>query len=155
MQNYLSFLENSFLWRSRFLRVATIGIAGLLVQTLVFEILGFWLELVRPSTAVVMGAEFGIVTNFLLNNRFAFNNHSHAPFVVRFLRFHLVVLGSLFIQWLCVFIVEQLTTSTLALHGAYALGVIIGFISNYTGYRLWVWQQSGSVEKESPPTYGR
>jgi putative flippase GtrA len=145
MRNYLAFLENSFLWRSRFLRVATIGIAGLLVQTLIFEILGFWLELVRPSTAVVIGAEFGIITNFLLNNRFTFYDHIHAPFLVRLLRFHLVVSGSLIIQWLFVFTSEHMTTNTLTLHGAYIIGVLIGFISNYTGYRLWVWRH-----KESP-----
>lgn len=146
MQNYLAFLENSFWWRSRVLRVATIGIAGVLVQTAIFEVLGFWLELVRPSTAVVIGAEFGILTNFILNNQFAFHGNNHEPFIVRLFRFHLVVSGSLIIQWLCVFASERLTTNALALHGAYVIGILIGFISNYTGYRLWVWRHKKSLQ---------
>lgn len=142
MWSYLTVFKKSFWWQSRFLRVATIGIAGLLVQTTIFEVLGFWLELVRPSTAVIIGAEFGILTNFFLNNRFAFNDHVHGPLFARLLRFHLVVLGSLIIQWLFVFTSEQFTTNVFALNGAYIAGVCVGFISNYTGYRLWVWRHN-------------
>jgi putative flippase GtrA len=147
MKNLLAVLKNSFWWQLRPLRVATIGIAGLLVQTAIFETLGFWLEIVRPSTAVAIGAEFGIVTNFLLNNRFAFNDRIRSPFFTRLLRFHLVVSGSLIIQWAFVFTSEYLTTSALALHGAYISGVLVGFISNYTGYRLWVWRHDESPQE--------
>lgn len=147
MKNYLAFLEKSPWWQSHFLRVATIGAAGLLVQTAIFETLGFWLEIVRPSTAVAIGAEFGILTNFFLNNRFAFNDRICSPFFIRLLRFHLVVSGSLIIQWAFVFASENLTANVLMLHGAYISGVLIGFISNYTGYRLWVWQHYKSPQE--------
>ena len=129
----------STLLRSRLLRVAVIGAVGVVVQTSFFEVLGIWLEVVRPSTAVIIGAEFGVLTNFFLNNRFTFNNQTHTSLLVRLLRFHLVVSGSLLVQWAFVFATEQITTSVLALHSAYIAGVLVGFVSNYTGYRLWVW----------------
>lgn len=137
------------LLRSRLLRVAVIGVAGVIVQTSFFEVLGIWLEIVRPSTAVIIGAEFGILTNFFLNNRFAFNNQAHTPLSVRLLRFHLVVSGSLLIQWAFVFATEQITTNVLSLHGAYIAGVLFGFVSNYTGYRLWVWRHHDASSLET------
>ncbi len=126
--------------RSRLLRVAFFGGFGVVVQTIVFEIVGIWLGLLRPSLATLLGAEFGIITNFFLNNRFSFNDRAHAPLPMRLLRFHAVVSGSLFIQWLCVFTAESLTANTWVIHGAYAGGILLGFVSNYTGYKLWVWK---------------
>lgn len=126
--------------RSRLFRVAFFGGLGVVVQTIIFETLGIWLGILRPSLATLLGAEFGVITNFILNNRFSFNDRSHAPLLTRLLRFHLVVSGSLFIQWLCVFTTESFTSHPWALNGAYAAGILIGFVSNYTGYRLWVWK---------------
>jgi len=132
--------------RARVIRVAFFGGFGVVVQTIVFEIVGIWLGLLRPSLATLLGAEFGIITNFFLNNRFSFNDRAHAPLPMRLLRFHAVVSGSLFIQWLCVFTAESFTTNFFVIHGAYATGILLGFISNYTGYRLWVWKHH-----EEPP----
>ena len=134
------------LWRQRVIKVVMIGAVGIIVQTIIFEIFGIWLMLVRPSTAVLIGAEFGIVTNFLLNNFYAFNDSAHAPFLVRFARFHIMVMGSLFLQWLFVFIAESATSNVWVLHAAYGAGILLGFVANYTGYRLWVWRNPVSPE---------
>lgn len=133
------------LTHSRLLRVAIIGGIGVVAQTLVFETLAFWLDLVRPSTATLIGAEFGIVTNFVLNNRYSFNDRVHAPLPLRLARFHIVIAGSVALQWLCVFAAESTTADPWTLRGAYALGILLGFLSNYTGYRLWVWRNHGSA----------
>ena len=133
-------------WRYRVVRVGLIGGIGLLVQTLTFETLAFWLHVLHPSTAVIIGAELGIITNFFLNNRYSFNDRSHAPLWHRLVRFHLVVSGSLLTQWLCVFLTEQVTHNFWWLHLAFIVGVGLGFVSNYTGYRLWVWKHH-----EEPP----
>jgi putative flippase GtrA len=122
------------------LRVAAIGGVGVVAQTLVFEILAFGLGVVRPSTATLIGAEFGIITNFLLNNRYSFNDRSHAPLPLRLVRFHLVIFFSVAIQWFCVFSAESMTADPWFLRAAYASGILLGFLSNYTGYRLWVWK---------------
>lgn len=131
--------------RSRLFRVAFIGGIGVCVQTVVFETLGIWLGILRPSLATLLGAELGVITNFILNNRFSFNDRFHAPLMTRLLRFHLVVSGSLFIQWLCLFATESFTSHPWILNGAYVAGILIGFISNYTGYRLWVWKHHDSA----------
>lgn len=129
--------------RSRFLRVFIIGGIGVLVQTIVFEIIGIYLQLVLPSTAVLIGAETGILTNFYLNNRFSFSDRRHdISLSSRLLRFHLVVSGSIFLQWLFVFVTEHQTSDLLIIHAAYAAGIILGFVWNYTFYLLFVWKQS-------------
>lgn len=134
--------------RSRFVRVVFIGGVGLVVQTIVFEILGVFAQVVSPSTAVVIGAEAAILANFYLNNRFSFRDRQHdISLLSRLVRFHLVVSGSVFLQWLFVFIVEHQTDSTLLIHGAYAAGIILGFVWNYTFYFLFVWRQEESPQK--------
>jgi putative flippase GtrA len=150
MGRFTSYLKNSFIWQSRFLRVAILGGTGVLVQTAIFETIAFWLKLVAPSTAVIISAEFGILTSFFLNNRFAFDGHRQQSLCVRLLRFHIVVIGSLIIQWLFVFTAEHLTASTLFIQGAYFAGVLTGFVSNYIGYSLWVWRHNESL----PDTVG-
>ena len=127
-------------WRSRPLRVAMFGAMGVIVQTIVFEVLGIWLGLVRPSTANIFGSEMGVLTAFVLNNRFSFNDRSHAPLLHRLLRFHIVVSGSLVIQWFCIYTTESWTDNFYIIHLAYAVGILVGFVFNYTGYRLWVWR---------------
>lgn len=126
---------------SRFLRVITIGGVGFVVQTIVFEILGIYLRIFSPSTAVVIGAETGILTNFYLNNRFSFSDRQHdISRLSRLMRFHIVVSGSVALQWLFVFITEHQTSNLLLIHIAYAAGVILGFAWNYTFYHLFVWR---------------
>lgn len=128
----------------RLLRVALFGAAGVVAQTLVFEVIGIWLGLLRPSLATLLGAELGIIINFWLNNRYSFRDRIHAPIWSRLLRFHIVVSGSLLIQWLCVFSAESLSTNFWVIQAAYVAGILIGFISNYTWYTLWVWRHHTS-----------
>lgn len=147
---YLKELAGAFV-RSRLLRVALIGAVGVVVQTAVFEVLGIWLMLVRPSTAVVAGGEVAILVNFFLNNRFSFGDRADGAFVSRLLRFHAVVMGSLLIQWLFVFAAEQWTQSVLLLHAAYGAGILVGFAFNYTGYHWWVWRPRDSQKEKTSP----
>ncbi len=130
-------------WQKRIYKVALMGLAAVVLQSIVFATLGFWLAVVRPSTAVLIGTEAGLLFNFYLNNRFSFNDRLHTPLPVRLLRFHITVAGSFFCQWLSVFATEQVTPNAYALSAAYGAGVIIGFFLNYTGYRLWVWRRHG------------
>lgn len=127
--------------RFRVLRAAGSGAAGVLVQTLIFEVVGIWLGLVRPSTAVIIGAEFGIITNFLIANRYVFGDAPAGRLLVRLVRFHLVIAVSLCIQWLCVRGAELVTHNIFVLHAAYIAGVLLGFAFNYMGYKLWVWRR--------------
>lgn len=134
---------NTFI-HSRFFRILTIGGIGFFVQTLVFEALGFYMHLVSPSIAAIIGGELAVLTNFSLNERFSFNDRvtiTDRP-LLRLVRFHMVISGSLFIQWALISLTEQYTESVLLLHIAYISGVLLGFISNYIGYHLFVWKHN-------------
>ena len=130
----------------RIVRVAAAGGMGVIAQTLVFQVAGIWLGLVRPSTAVLLGAELGIIINFCLSNRYAFGDRRHSSLLGRLLRFHTVIAGALIIQWSCVYLTETVTSNWLALDAAYAAGILISFVYNYTGYRLWVWKKPATPD---------
>ncbi len=130
------------LTRMRIVRVLFIGGIGFIIQTAIFELLAVYLGILSASTAAVVGAEVAILCNFTLNQRFSFGgkHENTLPFWQRILRFHLVVSGSIFLQWLFIFSTEQFTDDWLLIHVAYATGVVVGFISNYLGYKLFVWK---------------
>ena len=129
--------------RSRFLRIFIIGGIGVVLQTFIFEALGVYLGIVSLSTASVIGGELGVLANFLLNERFSFPDRIvHTDRLLpRLLRFHTVVAGSLLIQWALMFFAEHNTQNIFLLHAAYVGGIALGFVSNYTGYHLFVWKQ--------------
>ncbi len=141
MERYIHWGKN--LIRTRLLRVLFIGGIGFLIQTFFFELLSVYLGILQPSSAVLVGGEVGILCNFYLNNRFSFTdrNGNASPVWGRLLRFHIVVSGSLFIQWLFLYLMEHATTNLLFIHGAYLAGVVVGFVSNYAGYYFWVWKR--------------
>lgn len=135
---------------SRLVRTIFVGGIAVVSQTIVFEILAIFLQLVSPSTAVVIGAEAGILTNFYLNNRFSFNDRQHdIPLLTRLMRFHLVVSGSVFLQWLFVYIAESQTRSYFIIHVAYIAGIVIGFAWNYTLYLLFVWRHIPTTHEKT------
>ena len=129
-------------YHSRFLRVAFVGGLGFLVQTIIFELLTFYFHVATPSTATLIGGECGLLANFYLNERISFSDRvahagSHVP---RLLRFHGVVAISLLIQWAVLFEIEHSTSNILYIHIAYVTGLILGFVTNYSGYKYIVWR---------------
>ncbi len=126
---------------SRLFKVLLIGGVGVIIQTAIFEVLGIWLELVSPSTAAVLGGEVAILCNFVLNNRYSFGDRQEGALPWRLLKFHTVVAGSLFIQWLFVLLTERATSDLLLIHASYLTGIGVGFFVNYAGYQLLVWRK--------------
>lgn len=129
----------------RLSKVLMAGVIGLFAQTLVFEVSFQILHLMSASNAVVLGAEAGILTNFYVNNRYSFADRRTKDSVFsRLIRFHVVVSGSVLIQWSLVYVTEHLTNNVYLLHGAFLTGVVVGFLWNYTFYKLLVWRNSAS-----------
>ena len=127
--------------RARIVRALSVGVVAVVVQTAVFELLAIYWGIFSPSTAVIFGAECGILTNFFLNHHISFHDRKGGEKLpARLARFHLVVSVSVALQWIFVFITEHETNNLLIIHSAYAAGIVIGFVFNYTGYRLWVWK---------------
>jgi putative flippase GtrA len=126
---------------TRLARSIMVGFIAVIVQVIIFEIIGIFFHLFSPSTAAVLSGEVGLLTNFYLNNRFSFQDRKHnISLSARLLRFHLVVSGSIFLQWLFLFIAEHQTDDYLIIHAAYAAGIVLGFAWNYTCYLLFVWK---------------
>jgi dolichol-phosphate mannosyltransferase len=128
----------------RFFRVSGIGAFGFVLQTIIFEFLGIYFHVVHPSSAILIGGEFAILSNFLLNEKFSFNDRHDkgAVFIKRIVRFHLVSFGSVALQWVFVKGAELAApTNHLVLWVAYLVGLTLGLISNYTGYYFWVWRK--------------
>lgn len=150
---YSTVMQGLRLWvrtffRSRIFRVGIIGLIGLTIQTSIFEILGIVLKVVSPSTAVLIGAEVSILCIFFLNSRFSFSDRKESGgFLTKLAKFHLVIAGSVFLQWLLTFTAENLTSNVLLIRVAYLSGVGLGFVTNYLGYLLFVWRHP----KASPP----
>ncbi len=135
------------LYNSRLARTLFVGAIAVTVQTAVFEVVAIWLGLVSPSTGTIIGAEAGILTNFFLNNKLSFHDRrADGVTLHRIFRFHLVVSGSVFIQWLFVFIAENVGASLFTIHVAYASGIVLGFVWNYNWYRLWVWRHKEDTQ---------
>ena len=132
----------------RIVRALTVGVVAVSVQTIVFELVGVIFKLTSVSSATVIGAEFGILTNFFLNNKFSFGDRKVSGLASRIGKFHLVVSGAVFIQWLSLFIAERVTTDLLILHVVYASSIIVSFAWNYTWYKVWVWKQHSSLNEK-------
>lgn len=142
MRTVLHFALQQF-QSGRAVRVLVVGGIGFVGQTILFETLAFWLALVTPSTATLIGAEYAILSNFFLNERFSFGDivDRSRSRTLRIARFHLVSAGSLAVQWLSVFTVEHMTSSPVFINLGFIFGVGVGFILNYTGYYFFVWRQ--------------
>lgn len=134
------YTQCQLVWKHRIFRALTVGVVAVTAQTIVFEIVGVFLKLTPLSTATVIGAEFGILTNFYLNNSISFGDKTGGNTLHRLVRFHFVVSGSVCIQWLSLFVTEQITQNVILLHVVYVASIIIGFIWNYTWYTIWVWK---------------
>lgn len=132
--------KSVLLANSRIIRTALVGVVSVFFQTIVFELIGVVLKLVSLSTATLIGCEVAIIINFMLNNRFSFGDRPHGSAWVRVRKFHLVVLGSVFIQWVCIYLTEHRTNNLLIIHAVYASSIILGLIWNYNWYRVWVWR---------------
>jgi dolichol-phosphate mannosyltransferase len=134
--------------RWRLLRVLIVSGTGLLFQAALFEIAGVWLHLLAPSTVVLLAGELAVFLNFALHERFSFKDRREqaAPAAARFLRFQILSLVSVAIQWLFVHGAEAAGAGPLLLTAAYALGVACGFAAIYIGAYFWVWGERGLVE---------
>jgi putative flippase GtrA len=133
----------------RMLRVIIIGAIGALWMAASFETLGIWLDLMAPSTATLLGGEVAVISNFVLNERFNFNESEHSSSLLRRLvKFHLVQGISLVALYSILLIAEHLSRGALFLNAAFIFGMGIQFIINYTGYYFFVWRKQGARQEQ-------
>ncbi|MCL4390468.1 MAG: GtrA family protein [Patescibacteria group bacterium] len=138
----------------RFLKFAVVGTIGFIVNTtglLVGVRIG-----IRPSLAGPAGAEFAIISNFILNNIWTFSDRSLALSDIpgKFAAFNVLSLGSVVIQFLFLRIGEMIfgleefkkPFPNLPFQKIspymffYVAGVGVGLIVNYVIYSQIIWK---------------
>lgn len=127
-------LSGSF---GKFLVVGTIGF---IINTVVLEVmvaLGF-----HPALGSGIGAEFAIISNFLLNNAWTFGHRKvrGVRAVVKFFQFNLASVGAILIQAGTVWL-GTVSFGVGYYRWFYLLGVGIGIIWNYTMYSKVIWRK--------------
>ena len=127
------------LMKGSFPRFAVVGAIGFLINTVILEFLvksGF-----HPAIGSATGAEFAIVSNFILNNTWTFHHRKIRGLALlpKFVQFNVAAFGGLSIQSGTVFIGTHITgLDTYFLW--YMLGVSIGLVWNYLMYSRVIWK---------------
>lgn len=127
-----------------FLRFLVVGTLGFVIQTVIYTY--FWKSVdMNPANATVIGAEFAIISNFILNNFWTFSDRklklSPGVLVPKFVTFNLLSFGSPIIQWITIRTITSLiNTSDPVTWFAYILGIGLGLIWNYTMYSKVIWK---------------
>jgi dolichol-phosphate mannosyltransferase len=118
-----------------------VGTIGFIINTLLLEV--FVRLKFDPSIASAIGAEFAIISNFILNNSWTFNYRKITGFAQlgKFFQFNTTSLGAILIQAGSVFIGTRffgLQTYRIW----YMVGVGIGLIWNYFMYSRVIWKKN-------------
>lgn len=127
------------LMRGTLPRFSVVGGIGFLINTLILELgvsSGF-----HPAAGSAFGAEFAIISNFILNNVWTFKHRkiTGASLFPKFVQFNIAALGGLCIQSGTVYIGTHISGLE-SYFLWYILGVSIGLIWNYTMYSKVIWK---------------
>ncbi len=158
------------IFSSRIFKFAMVGGIGFLVNLIafnIFKLFSLWTGLAQvlgvavenpifsdQSLAVILGAEVAIVSNYLLNNLWTFQDrqiHGFFRHLRKFFQFNVGSVGSIVIQY----VVMQASVALLGVFplfhiGSFALqsdnlylvaGVLIGMIWNFSVYSLIIWRK--------------
>ncbi|MEK7611619.1 MAG: glycosyltransferase family 2 protein [Patescibacteria group bacterium] len=128
-------------WAS-FIKFLTVGFVGLIIQTIAYQFLlrgG-----VFPSTAVVIGSELAIISNFTFNNLWTFRERKLAliqiPF--KFLQFNFTSLGAPIIQFIVVGAgVYLFGRSGLIANVSFFISLPLVLVWNYFFYTHLIWRK--------------
>ncbi len=146
----LQYIRNVFLYvgtarfhalrHGSFAKFAVVGSIGFIINTTLLELLvgaGY-----QPAVGSAVGAEFAIISNFILNNGWTFRgNRIHGLKIIpKFLQFNATSFGALLIQSGTVAIGTWFFGNAVY-RWFYILGVGIGLIWNYTMYSRVIWKK--------------
>jgi dolichol-phosphate mannosyltransferase len=137
--------QNAFL--KRFTKFGFVGLLGLFIQTLIFELVGLKFKLLPPFLATFLGGEIAVISNFTFNNAWTFNDHkiSNEQIFKKFVHFNLTSLLTLFFQTTVVKLTEHYTNSNHSLLNiAYFGSLILVIVFNFFVYNKFIWRTTKS-----------
>lgn len=138
---YIPDILRYILLHSSFVRFGMVGLTGFIINAIGLEI--FYNAGFSPGVAAAIGAEFAIISNFMLNNFWTFSHkkiESKHSLVYKFLHFNLVAVGAILIQA----VIVGLGTSTYGDHSRFVFLVmaVIFFVMPYSYfmYNRFIWK---------------
>jgi len=133
-----------FFFNRRLLKFIIVGLSGVIVNELSLYILYFLSkELIISS---IIAIEISILSNFILNDRWTFKSKQKNNYNLlrRFFRYNGVTIIGLIVNVGTLYILTHFGLNYLLSN---IIGIILGFISNYTGSELIVWSDHSHSSK--------
>lgn len=135
--------------RQTFLSYATVGVSGIIIDTLVFALLVYGLHL-NPAVATIISTSCGIINNFIWNSVYTFKTKDHLW--RRFVMFYGVGLAGIIASALIVLLFADIFAQNALVVKLLSLPpVVIGqyFVNKHVsfGERLFSWRQAGGFVK--------
>lgn len=132
---------------SRFMKFAVVGGTGLVLQTVLFEVLGVWTNITTPAVATIIGGQIAVISNYLLNNLWTFKDRQITTvntLAIQFIKFWLTSnVAVIVLQGGTVKIGEILVgTNALYIQLFYIFGLVATIIWNYTIYNRYIWKKA-------------
>ena len=127
----------------RFLKFGIVGGTGLFIQTTFFEIFSVFSHTLSPSVATTIGGEMAIISNFILNNMWTFNEYkvTGIKMIEKFVQFNLTSLIALTIQFVILKIGESVSKGNPFVIQLFYFGAIfLVLITNYYIYNKFIWK---------------
>jgi len=128
--------------KGNFKKFLVVGSVGFVINTIALEVavhvIGF-----HPAVGSVVGAECAIISNFIFNNAWTFNDRQiqNGKHLFKFFQFNLSAVGAILVQATSVFIGTHLF-GVAWYRLFYVIGVSIGLIYNYTMYSKVIWRKN-------------
>jgi dolichol-phosphate mannosyltransferase len=124
----------------RLLRFALVGASGVVVNLGILAVLHGLIG-IRDLLAVPIAIEASILSNWLLNDRFTFRDRRHDHIVQRLLKFNLVSLLSLGVQFSTYYVLTR-GFGLFYLLAAF-IAIVVAFGANYLGNLHWAYGGEG------------
>jgi dolichol-phosphate mannosyltransferase len=122
----------------RISKFAVVGISGILVNTLFLwsftRYAGIDYKISSP-----MAVELAVLSNFFFNNTWTFGDSTGgSPLLARMVKFHVTAAGGFVINWAFLVALTELVDLYYLLSNL--VGILAGFLWNYTVNVKWTWR---------------
>ena len=114
-------------------RFAAVGVTGVGVNTASLYVLHAW-EQMPLIPATVLSVELAVLSNYFLNSRWTFAGQERS--LRRLVRFNVASLGALAVNTVCVWLLVRAGIYFLV---ADLVGIVVGFVVNFSLSVAWVW----------------
>lgn len=144
LRDIMEYIKSSILIRidrsDRFFKYATVGVVGLVLQTIISNVL--IIGGVYPAISVSIGAEGAIISNFILNNSWTFKRHTirGKKIIDRFLKFNATSFGAIIIQGVVVAVGTTLFGKKAWFYSMIFAIVFIVIPYSYFMYNRYIWK---------------